>query len=68
MGQATPSAQHANFVTNLGMASARDVRQLATELKQKVKEKFNIDLIEEVEYLGVWPEDQLSHTTETSEE
>ncbi len=68
VGQATPSDQHANFITNLGMASARDVRQLATELKQKVKEKFDVDLIEEVEYVGVWPEDQSSHTAETPEE
>ena len=45
---------HANFIINGGQASAKDVLRLASELKRRVKEKFGIDLEEEVIFL---PED-----------
>jgi len=54
-GSAGVSKQHANFIVNNGEATASDIRQLANELKDKVKEKFGIDLEEETEYLGIWP-------------
>lgn len=56
VGHATPSSHHANFITNTGSASASEIRQLAQLLKEKVKHQFDIDLDEEVEYLGVWGE------------
>ncbi len=56
VGGAIASPHHANFLTNTGNASASEVRQLAKLLKEKVKHQFDIDLDEEVEYLGVWGE------------
>lgn len=51
VGGASVYAQHANFIINRGGATSQDVRALASDLKKKVKEKFNIDLMEEVIYL-----------------
>lgn len=42
---------HANFIINLGEATAADVLQLAREMKARVKEKFGLELEEEVIYL-----------------
>ena len=56
IGHATPSSHHANFITNTGSASASEIKELAKLLKEKVKLKFDVDLDEEVEYLGVWKE------------
>lgn len=46
------SKKHANFILNLGGASAGDVKKLIEFTKQKVKEKFGIKLEEEICYLG----------------
>jgi len=54
VGDAAVHHIHANFVINLGKASARDVLTLASELKRCVKEKFGIALEQEVTFL---PED-----------
>lgn len=51
VGDAVVHHIHANFVINLGKASARDVLSLALELKRRVKEKFSIALEEEVTFL-----------------
>lgn len=51
MGQAVVYPGHANFIINQGGASARDILRLAQELKLKVKEKFGVELEEEVIYL-----------------
>ena len=48
------SEQHANFIINTGNARADDVRELINLMKSSVKEKFDIDLKEEVRYLGEW--------------
>lgn len=58
VGQAAVSSQHANFLTNKGNASAKEVYDLAQELKQKVHEQFAVPLEEEIEYIGVWPHHQ----------
>lgn len=58
IGQAGVSSEHANFLINMGQASAGDMRNLANELKKKVQEKFGVALEEEVEYVGVWPENR----------
>lgn len=51
IGRAKISEKHANFIVNLGGAKARDVLELIKIEKEKVKEKFGIELEEEVQYL-----------------
>ena len=52
MGKAQISKKHANFIINLGNAKASDVKKLITFIKKEVKQKFNIALEEEIEYLA----------------
>ena len=52
IGQAQISEKHANFIVNLGGAKAEDVCELIKLTKQKVKEKFSIELKEEIKYVG----------------
>lgn len=47
---------HGNFLYNRGDASAADVRRLAEILKARVKERFGVDLEEEVIFLPAEPE------------
>lgn len=54
VGGAKISEKHANFIINTGNAKAADVKALIDLMKQKVKEKFGIDLEEEIRYLGDW--------------
>jgi UDP-N-acetylmuramate dehydrogenase len=51
-GDAAVFGRHANILINLGRAKAEDVRRLANLLKRKVKQKFDMDLEEEVVYLS----------------
>ena len=51
-GDAEVSTKHANILINSGNAKAEDVKRLARKLKIKVKEKFDIDLEEEVVYIN----------------
>ena len=46
---------HANFIINREKASAQDVLRLARELKNRVKERFDVDLEEEVIFLPAEP-------------
>lgn len=46
--------RHANFIVNVGGASAADIRTLAEVGKAKVKDRCGITLEEEVLYLGDW--------------
>jgi UDP-N-acetylmuramate dehydrogenase len=52
VGDATWSTVHANFVTNLGGATARDVLALVKLARARVKERFGIHLETEVRLLG----------------
>ncbi|MCX6764114.1 MAG: UDP-N-acetylmuramate dehydrogenase [Candidatus Nealsonbacteria bacterium] len=52
IGKAQISSKHANFIINLGGAKADDVLNLINLAKRKVKEKFKIELREEIKYLG----------------
>ena len=54
IGGAKISEKHANFIINEDDASAADVKQLINLMKSSVKEKFNVDLEEEVRYIGDW--------------
>lgn len=49
IGGAYVSDKHANFIINKDHATASDIIKLITEIKEKVKEKYNIDLIVEQE-------------------
>lgn len=54
VGGAKVSPKHANFILNVENAKAQDVRKLAEEMRSAVKDKFDITLEEEVEYIGQW--------------
>jgi len=51
IGQAKISEKHANFIVNLGGASSADVKKLINLAKKSVKNKFKIDLEEEIKFL-----------------
>ena len=53
-GGAMVSTKHANFIVNIGDASATDVRTLMELAQRTVKEKFGVDLVPEVELVGEW--------------
>jgi UDP-N-acetylmuramate dehydrogenase len=55
VGDAMVFAKHANIIVNAGHASARDVLELAATMKAKVREKFGVELEEEVMFLGERP-------------
>jgi len=52
IGQAQISKKHANFIINCGQAKAEDVIILISLTKQKVRDRFNIQLEEEIKYVG----------------
>jgi len=52
IGGAKISEKHANFIVNTGQAKAKDVKALINLIKKQVKNKFNIELKEEIQYLG----------------
>jgi UDP-N-acetylmuramate dehydrogenase len=52
VGGAAVFERHANIIVNKGNACSKDIRLLADLMKQKVKEKFNIELSEEVASIG----------------
>lgn len=52
MGGAKVSLEHANFIVNTSNATADDVVMLISYIKQKIREKFKVQLVEEVVYLG----------------
>jgi len=52
VGGAKISLEHANFIVNTGRAQAHNVAMLISEIKREVKDKYNIELSEEVQYLS----------------
>ncbi len=58
-GGASVFAKHANILLNEGTASSDDIRQLATMLKTKVKDRFGIELTEEITLLGKFEEESI---------
>ena len=55
VGGAAVYSGHSNFIINQENASANDVSRLARELKQRVKERFDVELEEEVIFLPAGP-------------
>ena len=59
LGGAMVSKLHANFIINYKNASSNDIWQLALMIKRRVKEMFNMELKEEVEFVGpFWEEEK----------
>lgn len=54
IGGAQISPKHANFVVNMGGATAADVLALISLVKQTVREQSGVELELEVELLGEW--------------
>jgi UDP-N-acetylmuramate dehydrogenase len=52
IGGAKISLEHANFIVNTGKATSDDVIMLASYIKQQVRDKYGVQLEEEVQYLG----------------
>ena len=52
LGDASVYHKHANIIVNLGQAKASQVWKITRILKERVKSKFEIELEEEVRYLG----------------
>lgn len=54
VGGAVFSKAHANFLVNKKNAKSGDIYELAMLAKEAVRDKFNIELEEEIEYIGRW--------------
>lgn len=52
IGNAVISDKHANFIINLGGASANDIEHLIEHTRMTVLEKFNVELTPEVRIIG----------------
>ncbi len=58
-GGAEISRKHANFIVNLGGASAEDIRWLIAHARVTVRDRFGVWLTPEVKLLGPWSPDSL---------
>jgi len=56
IGGASVSSTHGNFIVNDGSAQARDIRRLIDRCRAAVKERFGVELREEIVYLGDFEE------------
>lgn len=54
IGDAQISKVHANFIINLGNAKANDILALIKMARQRVKRKFELQLIPEIRIIGEW--------------
>ncbi|HYN05775.1 MAG TPA: UDP-N-acetylmuramate dehydrogenase [Vicinamibacterales bacterium] len=52
IGGARISSDHANFIVNDGHATARDIRALVERAREAVRERFGVELRDEVVFLG----------------
>ena len=52
IGGARVSPAHGNFIVNDGAATARDIRSLIDRCRADVRERFGVELREEIVYLG----------------
>ena len=51
IGDAKVSEKHANFIINNGKATGEDIKKLIIEIQEKIKEKYNIELKVEQEFV-----------------
>lgn len=54
IGGARVSPAHGNFIVNDGGATAREIRALVERCRTSVRERFGVELREEIVYLGQW--------------
>jgi UDP-N-acetylmuramate dehydrogenase len=54
VGGAMVSERHANFIVNVGDATAADVKQLMDEIAQSVFQRAAVQLVPEIKLLGDW--------------
>lgn len=59
IGGAQVSEKHANFVLNLGDATADDIAQVIRHARTTVRDRFGVWLTPEVQLLGPWASDAL---------
>ena len=52
IGSIQVSEEHGNFLVNLGGGKAEEVIMLASLIKQKVRDELDVQLLEEVKYVG----------------
>ena len=52
IGGARISPTHGNFIVNEGTATARDIRQLIDRCRRVVRDRFGVELLEEIVCLG----------------
>ena len=52
IGGARVSPTHGNFIVNQGTATARDIRTLIERCRTTVRERFHVELRDEIVYLG----------------
>jgi len=52
VGGARVSPAHGNFIVNDGGATARDIRSLIERCRAAVRERFGVELRDEIVYLG----------------
>jgi UDP-N-acetylmuramate dehydrogenase len=52
IGGARVSPTHGNFIVNEGTATARDIRTLIERCRATVRERFNVELRDEIVYVG----------------
>lgn len=54
IGAARVSPKHANFIVNEGGATAADIRRVVEHVQRTVRERFGVDLVREVHFVGDW--------------
>ena len=59
MGGARVSATHGNFIVNDGSATATDIHRLIQQCRTAVRDRFGVDLREEIVYLGDFSKSQV---------
>ena len=52
LGGARVSPTHGNFIVNDGRATAADIKRLIEQCRTAVRERFGVELREEIVYLG----------------
>jgi UDP-N-acetylmuramate dehydrogenase len=55
IGGAVVSPTHGNFIVNTGTATAADIHALVERCRNVVRERFGIELADEIVYLGSFP-------------
>lgn len=54
VGHVKVSKKHANWIINSGQSSAKDARMLIEQMRAAVSNKYSLNLMEELEYIGNW--------------